>query len=159
LPNDQSWMMCQPPEKDIVTPVVLGYFVTTTIAIGAIFFFYSYRTNYGSLRSSIRSKFRIVKSLARDFNILPHSDFQYVKLFIVACCGALAIVIPTILGIVPKSGFDEYLTGASRLTIKVSKTQYANNACISQHISPSHSLTTAIFCSRMKVLLAGQSFV
>ena len=119
LPNGQKWMMCAPPEKDLITPVVLGYSLTTIIAICAVVFFYSYRTNYGSLRSSIRSKLRIVRTHARNFNILPHKDFQFVKVFVLACCGALAITVPTILGIVPSTGFSEFLTGASKLTIKV----------------------------------------
>jgi hypothetical protein len=117
--NGQAWMMCEAPEKDLVSPIVLGYSLTTIVAICAAVFFYSYRTNYGSLRSSIRSKMRIVRTLARDFNLLPHKDFQFVKVFVIACCGALAIVVPTILGIVPATGSSEYLTGASMLTIKV----------------------------------------
>jgi hypothetical protein len=112
-------MMCEPPEKDLITPVILGYSISTVIAIGAVAFFYSYRTNYGSLRSSIRSKLRIFRIFARDFNLLPHKDFQFVKLFVVACCGALAIIIPSMLGVVPTRGFNEILTGASSLSIKV----------------------------------------
>lgn len=119
LSNGQKWMMCAPPEKDLITPVVLGYSLATIIAICAVVFFYSYRTNYGSLRSSIRSKLRIVRTHARNFNILPHKDFQFVKVFVLACCGAVAITVPTILGIVPSTGFSEFLTGASKLTIKV----------------------------------------
>jgi hypothetical protein len=119
LSNGQKWMMCEPPEKDLITPVILGYLISTVIAIGAVAFFYSYRTNYGSLRSSIRSKLRIFRIFARDFNLLPHKDFQFVKLFVVACCGALAIIIPSMLGVVPTRGFNEILTGASSLSIKV----------------------------------------
>ena len=112
-------MMCEPPETDLVTPVVLGYSLVTLVAIGCVAFFYSYRSNYGSLRSSIRSKYRIIRTFARDFNILPHKDFQFVKLFVVASCGAVAVVVPTILGIVPMTGFNELLTGTTSLTIKV----------------------------------------
>jgi hypothetical protein len=119
LPNGQKWMMCEPPETDLVTPVVLGYSLVTLVAIGCVAFFYSYRSNYGSLRSSIRSKYRIIRTFARDFNILPHKDFQFVKLFVVASCGAVAVVVPTILGIVPMTGFNELLTGTTSLTIKV----------------------------------------
>lgn len=119
LSNGQKWMMCEPPEQDLITPVVLGYVLFTVVAIGGVAFFYSYRTNYGSLKSSIRSKFRILRTFARDFNVLPHKDFQFVKLFVVACCGALAVVIPTILGVSQMSGFNELLTGATSLTIKV----------------------------------------
>jgi hypothetical protein len=121
LANGQKWMVCEPPEKDLITPVVLGYSLFTIVAICGVAFFYSYRTNYGSLKSSIRSKFRILRTFARDFNILPHKDFQFVKLFVAACCGALAVVVPTILSMSPSTGFNELLTGASSLTIKVKK--------------------------------------
>ena len=62
--NGQAWMMCEAPAKDLISPIILGYSLTTILAICAAVFFYSYRTNYGSLRSSIRSKMRIARTLA-----------------------------------------------------------------------------------------------
>ena len=127
-------MMCEAPEKDLISPIVLGYSFATIVAICAAVFFYSYRTNYGSLRSSIRSKMRIVRTFARDFNLLPHKDFQFVKVFVIACCGALASVVPTILGFVPATGSSEYLTGASMLAIKV-RTIYVDQSPITNTFS------------------------